>query len=80
MTISIQELAQRSDIKFRTSGLRGLVVNLTDDVCFAYTKAFLLSQKGTLKRSLLGMIFDHPALKSPKILVNSLLDFIRKIK
>jgi len=39
MTISILELAQRSDIKFGTSGLRGLVENLTDEVCIAYTRA-----------------------------------------
>ena len=54
MTISIKELAQRSDIKFGTSGLRGLVVNLTDEVCFAYTKAFLLSQEGTFKKVAIG--------------------------
>ena len=54
MTISIQELAQRSDIKFGTSGLRGLVENLTDEVCFAYTKAFLLSQEGNFKKVAIG--------------------------
>jgi len=54
MSTSIQELAQRSDIKFGTSGLRGLVENLTDEVCFAYTKAFLLSQEGTFKKVAIG--------------------------
>ena len=54
MSISIQELAQRSDIKFGTSGLRGLVENLTDEVCFAYTKAFLLSQEGDFKKIAIG--------------------------
>jgi len=54
MTILIQELAKRSDIKFGTSGLRGLVENLTDEVCFAYTKAFLLSQKGIFKKVAIG--------------------------
>ena len=54
MTISIQELAKRSDIKFGTSGLRGLVENLTDEVCFAYTKAFLLSQEGAFKKVAIG--------------------------
>jgi len=54
MSTSIQELAQRSDIKFGTSGLRGLVENLTDEVCFAYTKAFLLSQEGTFKKVTIG--------------------------
>ena len=54
MTVLIQELAQRSDIKFGTSGLRGLVENLTDKVCFAYTKAFLLSQEGSFKKVAIG--------------------------
>jgi len=54
MTVSIQELAQRSDIKFGTSGLRGLVENLTDEVCFAYTKAFLVSQEGNFKKVAIG--------------------------
>jgi len=54
MTVSIQELAQRSDIKFGTSGLRGLVENFTDEVCFAYTKAFLLSQEGNFKKVAIG--------------------------
>lgn len=30
-----------NSLKFGTSGLRGLVSELTDDVCFAYSKAFL---------------------------------------
>ena len=54
MSISIQELAQRSNIKFGTSGLRGLVENLTDEVCFAYTKAFLLSQEGAFNKVAIG--------------------------
>ncbi len=29
-----------NSLKFGTSGLRGLVSELTDDVCFAYSKAF----------------------------------------
>ena len=54
MGISIHELAQRSNIKFGTSGLRGLVDNLTDEVCFAYTKAFLLSQGSDFKKVAIG--------------------------
>ena len=64
MTVSIQELAQRSDVKFGTSGLRGLVVNLTDEVCFAYTKAFLFSQEGTFKKVAIG---HDLRLSSPQI-------------
>ena len=40
----INELAQKANIKFGTSGIRGLVSNLTDEICFAYTKAFLQLQ------------------------------------
>jgi len=54
MIVSIQELAQRSGIKFGTSGLRGLVENLTNEVCFAYTKAFLLSQDVNFKKVAIG--------------------------
>ena len=43
--LQIQQLAEQSTIKFGTSGLRGLVSDLTDEVCFAYTKAFLQSQE-----------------------------------
>jgi phosphomannomutase len=32
-----------SSIRFGTSGARGLVIDMTDDVCFAYTLAFLHS-------------------------------------
>jgi len=54
MTVSIQELAQWSEIKFGTSGIRGLVKNLTHEVCFAYTKAFLLSQEGDFRAVAIG--------------------------
>jgi len=54
MIVSIQELAQRSGIKFGTSGLRGLVENLTNEVCFAYTKAFLLSQDVNFTKVAIG--------------------------
>lgn len=40
---SIQELSNTSGVKFGTSGARGLVVDMTDQVCAAYTIAFLNS-------------------------------------
>lgn len=40
-TISIQQLMHDSNVTFGTSGARGLVTNMTDVVCYAYTKAFL---------------------------------------
>lgn len=39
--INIQQLMDRSGVRFGTSGARGLVQDMTADVCFAYTAAFL---------------------------------------
>jgi phosphomannomutase len=39
--INIHTLMTRSDVKFGTSGIRGLVANMSDEVCYAYTAAFL---------------------------------------
>jgi len=41
MKISIQQVMQNSGVQFGTSGARGLVLSMTDEVCFAYTLAFL---------------------------------------
>lgn len=41
MNISIQSISQQSGIQFGTSGLRGLVSQMTYQVCYAYTLAFL---------------------------------------
>ena len=41
MTIGIQELMVRSGVAFGTSGARGLATEMTDRVCYAYTKGFL---------------------------------------
>lgn len=40
-TIKIQELMQKSGVAFGTSGTRGLVVQMTDEICAAYVTAFL---------------------------------------
>lgn len=40
-THSIRQLMDRSGVRFGTSGARGLVEDMTDPVCFAYTLAFL---------------------------------------
>ncbi|MDI1299016.1 phosphomannomutase [Methylotenera sp.] len=40
-TISLKDLIATNNVRFGTSGARGLVVDMTDDVCFAYTLAFL---------------------------------------
>lgn len=49
-SISIASLMESSGVKFGTSGARGLVRAMTDQVCFAYTSAFLqyLEQQGRL--------------------------------
>lgn len=53
MKISIQELMTQSGVAFGTSGARGLVTAMTDQVCYAYTKGFLqyLESIGELKRA-----------------------------
>ena len=49
----IKDLMQESNVKFGTSGARGLVSNMTDKVCYTYTVAFInyLEQEGLIKRS-----------------------------
>ena len=40
MNIHIEQLMSDSGVKFGTSGTRGLVKDMTDLLCFAYTSAF----------------------------------------
>lgn len=49
-TVHISELMEHSGVQFGTSGARGLVADMTDEVCFAYTVAFIqyLEQKTEL--------------------------------
>ncbi|MBN1467812.1 MAG: phosphomannomutase [Fusobacteriaceae bacterium] len=53
MLISIEELMKKSDVKFGTSGIRGLVKNMTDFVCYTYTIGFLkyLEDKNEIKKN-----------------------------
>ncbi|MBW3623562.1 MAG: phosphomannomutase [Armatimonadetes bacterium] len=50
--ISINDLKQASGVSFGTSGVRGLVKDMTDRVCYAYAKAFLqyLQDRGELRQ------------------------------
>lgn len=41
MQTTIKELMQSSQVKFGTSGARGLVSDMTDQVCYAYTLGFI---------------------------------------
>jgi len=54
MKVSISDLADKANIKFGTSGLRGLVTDLSDEVCFAYTQAFLQVTPINDKRAVIG--------------------------
>lgn len=48
--ISIEDLMSRSGVQFGTSGARGLALDMTDEVCYAYTAAFIqyLEERGEL--------------------------------
>jgi len=52
MEFCIHDLMQSSGVKFGTSGARGLASEMTDSVCYTYTKGFLqyLEQTGELKQ------------------------------
>lgn len=50
----LRDLADQSDVKFGTSGVRGLVVNMTDSVCYAYTQAFLSGIAGDARQIVIG--------------------------
>ncbi len=56
MKIHIEQLMSDSGVKFGTSGTRGLVTDMTDRVCFAYTTAFLQY-----------LITDHQIYKGDKV-------------
>lgn len=54
---SIEHLMQTNDVRFGTSGLRGLVDQMSDELCYAYVAAFLDAVVGhadTGKRVVLG--------------------------
>lgn len=51
----ISELMASSRVKFGTSRARGLVSAMTDEVCFAYTSAFL----SALDSNFSGVVLGH---------------------
>ena len=53
-TLSIESLMQTSNVGFGTSGARGLVTDMTDTLCYAYTKAFLQAVVGKVGPVILG--------------------------
>ena len=55
--INIDTLMSTSDVRFGTSGVRGLVERMTDEVCYAYAKAFLqevVGKVGNIGKVVLG--------------------------
>lgn len=46
-SIAIQAMMDASGVRFGTSGARGLVADMSDEVCFAYTAAFLKAISAT---------------------------------
>lgn len=69
-SVSIAELMDRSKVAFGTSGARGLVSDMTDRVCFAYTCAFLqyLSAIGQFKPGAHVAIAGDLRTSSPRIM------------
>ena len=57
-TISVQTLMESSGVTFGTSGARGLAVAMTDEVCYAYTRAFMqyLDSNMSVQFRLVGLI------------------------
>ena len=53
-SVGIDELMSRSGVRFGTSGARGLVAEMTDEVCYAYTAAFLQAVAGSSGGVVLG--------------------------
>ncbi|WP_301102214.1 phosphomannomutase [Propionivibrio sp.] len=53
--VAIQALMDTSGVRFGTSGVRGLVADMTNEVCFAYTSAFLQAMSATSGRVALAM-------------------------
>ena len=45
MDIQVNSLSEQTGVKFGTSGVRGLVIDMTDQVCMAYVSAFLQYQQ-----------------------------------
>lgn len=52
MKIKINDLMEQSGVSFGTSGARGLVAEMSDQVCYAYTQGFLqyLEESGELRQ------------------------------
>lgn len=54
MTQTLHELTAGHNVRFGTSGVRGLVADLSDEVCYAYTQAFLRAVASTARTVVVG--------------------------
>ncbi|MBF0218731.1 MAG: phosphomannomutase [Gammaproteobacteria bacterium] len=52
--VAIADLMHRSGVRFGTSGVRGLVQDLSDELCYAYTLAFLQTAAEDVAEVVLG--------------------------
>jgi phosphomannomutase len=53
-SVAIEHVMLRSGVHFGTSGIRGLVNEMTDGVCYAYAAAFLQAVAGDAEQVVLG--------------------------
>jgi phosphomannomutase len=53
--LSVKSLTDNLDVAFGTSGVRGLVKDLTPSICFAFVKAFLQVNNSKSKRIAIGI-------------------------
>jgi phosphomannomutase len=54
MPSTMGALAAERDVRFGTSGVRGLVANMSDPLCYAYTQAFLAALAGDAQQIVVG--------------------------
>lgn len=52
--LTLRDLANDCDVRFGTSGVRGLVANMSDALCYAYTQAFLAAVAADARQVVVG--------------------------
>ena len=67
--VTVNDVIASSGVKFGTSGVRGLVVKMTDEICWLYTKAFIqfLEQKYSIKKGSQVVVANDLRSSSPRI-------------
>jgi phosphomannomutase len=64
--LSVNNLTDNLDVAFGTSGVRGLVKDLTPSICFAFVKAFLQVNNSESKRIAIGIDLRPSSLSMAK--------------